>query len=145
MRSMSIPVPVERLRAALAERGGRAYVLTVSDDGRPHAVHAGVGWEGDALAVDVGKRSAGNAAARPAVSLLCPVRADGDYSLIVDGTAVVATREDGQRLLITPTRAVLHRPAAAPDPAAPCGADCVQLLPAAAGQVFTAETRRRGE
>jgi hypothetical protein len=52
-----------------------------------------------------------------------------DYSLIVDGTAVVASREDGHRLLITPTKAVLHRPAAAPDPASPCGADCVPLLP----------------
>ena len=95
---MSIPVPLERLRAALEERGGSAYVLTVSDDARPHAVHVPVRWEGDVLAADVGKRSAANAAARPVVSLLYPVRADGDYSLIVDGTAVVASREDGHRL-----------------------------------------------
>jgi hypothetical protein len=129
---MSIPVQLEGLRVALEERGGRAYVLTVADDARPHAVHAPVRWEGDVLAVDVGKRSAANAAARPAVSLLCPVRAVGDYSLIVDGTAVVASREAGHRLLITPTKAVLHRPAPAPDPASPCGADCVPLLPASA-------------
>jgi hypothetical protein len=135
---------MEKLHAALAERGGRAYVLTVSDDGRPHAVHAAVGWEGDALAVDVGRRSAANASTRPAVSLLYPVRVEGDYSLIVDGTAVVAAREDGQRLLITPTRAVLHRSAAAPDPASPCGADCVPLLPAEVSQVVTPEARRRG-
>ena len=123
---MSIPVPLERLRAAVAERGRIAYVLTVSDDGRPHAVHGTVRWEGDALAADVGRRSAANAAARPAVSLLYPVRSDGDYSLIVDGTATVA----GQRLLVTPTRAVLHRPAPAPDPAsASCEADCVPLFP----------------
>ena len=125
---MSVPVPLETLRTALAERGGAAYVLTVSDDARPHAVHAALVWEGDRLAIDVGKRSAANAAARPSVSLLCPVRADGDYSLIVDGTAVVAS-DDGHRLLITPTRAVLHRPAAAPDPASPCGADCIPILP----------------
>jgi hypothetical protein len=126
---MSIPVPLERLRAAVEERGGSAYVLTVHDDARPHAVHVPVRWVGDVLAADVGGRSAANAAARPAVSLLFPVRADGDYSLIVDGTAAVVPREDGQQLLITPTRAVLHRPAAAPDPASPCGADCVPLLP----------------
>ena len=126
---MSIPVPLEGLRAALGERDGRAYVLTVSDDARPHAVHAPVRWEGDLLAADVGKRSTANAAVRPAVSLLYPVRADGDYSLVVDGIAVVASRDDAHRLLITPTKAVLHRPAAAPDPASPCGADCVPLLP----------------
>jgi hypothetical protein len=126
---MSIPVPLKELRAALEERGGGAYVLTVSDDARPHAVHVTVRWEGDLLAADVGKRSAANAAARPAVSLLYPMRADGDYSLILDGTAAVASREDGQRLLITPTKAVLHRPAVTPDPASPCSADCVPLLP----------------
>lgn len=128
---MSIPVPLERLRAALEERGGNAYLLTVSDDARPHAVDGPVAWEGDRLAADVGKRSAANAAARPGVSLLYPVRADGDYSLIVDGTAAVEEREGGHRLLITPTKAVLHRPAAAPDPSSPCGADCVPLLPPA--------------
>jgi len=126
---MSIPVPLDTLRNAIAERGGGAYLLTVSDDARPHAVHVPVHWHGDVLVADVGKRSAANAAARPAVSLLYAVRADGDYSLIVDGTAVVDTHADGPRLLITPTAAVVHRPAAAPDPASACSADCVPLLP----------------
>jgi hypothetical protein len=126
---MSIPVRLEQLHTAVEERGGNAYVLTVTDDARPHAVHAPLRWMGDVLAADVGKRSAANAAARPAVSILFPVRTDGDYSLIVDGTAVVESRADGYQLLITPTKAVLHRPAPAPDPAGPCGADCVPLLP----------------
>jgi hypothetical protein len=133
---MSIPVPLERLRAALDERCGDAYVLTVSDDGRPHAVHGSVRWEGDALTARVGRRSAANAGARPAVSLLYPARSGGDYSLIVDGTAIVASDGDEHRLLVTPTWAVLHRPAAAPDPGSPCDADCVPLLP-------SAERRRR--
>ena len=127
---MSIPVPLERLRVAIAERGRSAYVLTVSDDGRPHAVHAPVCWEGDALAAEVGRRTAANAAARPSVSLLFPVRADGDYSLIVDGTAAGASGGDRPRLLVTPTKAVLHRPAPAPGPSASsCDADCVPLFP----------------
>jgi len=130
---MSIPVPLDGLRAALAERGGAAYLLTVADDARPHAVHAPVCWEGDVLAAEVGKRSAANAEARPSVSLLYPVRTEGDYSLIVDGTAVVAAHDGGQRLLIRPTKAVLHRPAATPDPTAPCAADCVPLLPPRTG------------
>jgi hypothetical protein len=64
------------------------------------------------------------------VSLLFPARADGDWSLIVDGTAVVAASDGGHRVAVTPTHAVLHRPAAAPDPASSCDADCVTLLPA---------------
>ena len=121
---MTIPVPLDRLRAALAERGGAAYLLTVGDGARPHAVHVQVCWHGEQLAAEVGKRSAANAAARPSVSLLYPVRTAGDYSLIVDGTAAVI----GQQVLITPTTAILHRPAAAPDPTSPCDADCVPLL-----------------
>ena len=126
---MSVPVPLERLRAALAERAETAYVLTVSEDGRPHAVHGRVRWEGDVLASRVGRRSAANAGARPSVSLLYPVRSDGDYSLIVDGTATVTSTGDGDALHVTPVKAVLHRPAPAPDPArAGCDADCVPLL-----------------
>ncbi|HEV7734148.1 MAG TPA: pyridoxamine 5'-phosphate oxidase family protein [Candidatus Binatia bacterium] len=122
---MSIPVPLERLKAAILERGANAYLLTVSDDASPHAVHGAVVWDGDRLAADVGRRTAANATARPTVSLLFPVRSDGDYSLIVDGTAVV---EMPRRVLITPTKAVLHRTAAAPDPSTSCDADCVPLL-----------------
>ncbi len=125
---MSILVPLDGLRAALAERGAGAYLLTVSDDGRPHAVHVPTSWQGDELAMDVGKRTAANASVRPAVSLLYPLRSAGDYSLIVDGRATVTTLDDGARLLLAPTKAILHRPAAVPDPTAECGADCVPVL-----------------
>ena len=130
---MSVPVRIETLRHTLEERGSVAFLLTVSDDTRPHAVQCPVLWEGDRLAVEVGRRSAANAAARPGVSLLYPARTPGDYSLIVDGTAAVETRGEKRALLIMPTAAVLHRPAAAPDPASSCGADCVPLLRPAKG------------
>ena len=140
---MSIPVALDELRVALAERPPSAYLLTVSEDGRPHAVHVAIAWHGDRLVADVGRRSAANAAARPrAVSLVFPVRTPDDYSLIVDGNATVAETAAGddtttptpgssggeRRVLVTPTKAVLHRPAAAPDPASSCGADCVPLV-----------------
>ncbi len=131
---MSIPVPLDRLRAALEERGGNAYVLTVSDEGLPHVVHCAVGWDGDVLVAGVGRYSAANAAARPSVSLLYPIRSGADYSLIVDGTAAVISHDDGHRLMITPTKAVLHRPAPAPDPSSACGADCVPLFSSTAGR-----------
>src|SRR5262249_21647 len=125
---MSVPVPLERLPEAIAERGPSAYLLTVSDDGSPHAVHVPLQWEGDEIAVDVGRRSAANATVRPSVSLLFPVRREGDYSLIVDGTAIAAGA-GAPSVRIVPTRAVLHRPAIAPDPSASGGADCVPLFP----------------
>lgn len=125
---MTVAVPLDRLREAVAERGAAAYLLTVGDDGRAHAVHVPVAWQGDRLVAAAGRRSAANAAARPAVSLLFAVRRDGDYSLIVDGSAAVEAGAEGARVLVSPTRAVLHRAAAAPDPAAECGADCVPLL-----------------
>lgn len=125
---MSIPVPLDRLRAAVAERDTGAYVLTVSDDGSPHAVHATVAWQGDTLVAAVGRRSATNARERPSVSLLFPLRTPGDYSLIVDGRATVVTGTDGAAIVVQPTKGVLHRAAAAPDPTAACGADCVPLL-----------------
>jgi hypothetical protein len=124
---MSIPVNLVELREAVAARGASAYVLTVSDNSQPHAVHACVAWDGDRLAVEVGKRTAANAQARPQMSLLYPLRSDDDYSLIVDGTAIVESRGEGQRLLMTPTKAILHRPAAVPDPDSSCSADCVPL------------------
>jgi len=126
---MSIPVALEQLRAAIDERGRAAYLLTVSDDGVPHAVHMPFDWEGDALVADVGRRTGMNAAARPTVSLLFPLRSPEDYSLIVDGTATVAPSTDGRRVRVTPTKAVLHRPAVVPNPDAACDADCVTLLP----------------
>lgn len=126
---MSVPVPLDQLRAAIAERGASAYVLTVSDDARPHVVHGPVWWEGDRLVAEVGKRSVANATARPSVSLLYPVRSADDYSLIVDGSAAPAP-DGAPRLLITPAKGVLHRPAPAAEPSTSgCEHDCVPLLP----------------
>ena len=122
---MSIQSPPD-LAAAVRERGGHAYFLTVSERGAPHAVYVPVRWERDGLVAEVGARTAANAAARPQVSLLYPIRGDGDYSLIVDGAAAV---EPGAapRVRVTPAKVVLHRPGPSPDPASSCGADCVPL------------------
>ena len=125
---MSVVIALENLRTAIEERGANAYLLTVSDDARPHAVYVPVRWDGAVIVAEVGKRSAAHAGARPAVSLLFSVRHQDDYSLIVDGSARVDSDDSGHRLRITPQKAVLHRPAATPDPASACGADCVPLV-----------------
>jgi hypothetical protein len=120
---MSIPVDLVRLREEVARFGPAAYLLTVTDDGRPHAVAVSVVWVEDALRVGAGRTTLANASRRPAVSLLwSPVDAEG-FSLIVDGRAAV---DEGEaQVSIHPDKAVLHRARAEG-----AGSDCVTLLPA---------------
>lgn len=125
---MNIQVSLDRLRSVVSERGAGAYVLTVSDDGSPHAVNQDVCWDAGALLCDVGTRTAANASARPRVSLLFPARHDGDYSLIVDGQGTVESGARGPCLRLGPTRAVLHRAGPPADPTSSCTADCVPVL-----------------
>jgi hypothetical protein len=134
---MNLDVALHRLGEAVAERGPGAYVLTVSTDGRPHAVYLNVGWQDDRLVVDVGNSTAANAKARPEISLLFPIRSAGDYSFFVDGRAVVESRGGVNRLTVTPTRAVFHRHGPAPDPTSSCAADCLPVLEAAAPLTIT--------
>ena len=104
---MSIPVPVEGLAEAMAERP-YAYLLTVSDDGRPHAVAVTPVLVNGVLRATVGRRTVSNASARPnGVSLVWPPAEAGGYSLIADGTATV----EGLSVIFRPATAVLHRSA----------------------------------
>lgn len=100
---------------------GWCYLLTVSDDGRPHlvALRPTVVGDGDdrRLRFDVGGgRAARNAGARPAVTLVFPPaeHANG-FSLVVDGEATVSEpagdHQGGSSVDVRPTGAVLHRPA----------------------------------
>jgi hypothetical protein len=57
---------LHRLREAVAERGPGAYVLTVSNDGRPHAVYVNVVWSDGRIVAEVGNTTTANAKARPA-------------------------------------------------------------------------------
>jgi hypothetical protein len=123
---MSIPVSIEALAEAMTAHP-YAYLLTVSDDGRPHAVAVVPLLEGGALTMNVGHRSSANASARPdGVSVIWPPAEAGGYSLIVDGHATAGL----EAVTVIPTKAVLHRPAApaaGPAPEGSCGSDCVPL------------------
>jgi hypothetical protein len=115
---MSIGVELQRLHEEVTRFGPSPYLLTVADDGRPHATAVTISWERDTLVAGVGRRSAANARARPDVSLLWPpVDAEG-FTLIVDGAAEV----DGERVMVRPDAAVLHRQRADGP-----GSDCVRL------------------
>ena len=117
---MSLPVPIDKLRHEIGEFGRQAFLLTVTDDARPHAVAVAPGWDGDRLRVSAGKTSRRNASDRSDVTLLWPGAAAGDFSLIVDATAIVD--DAAETVTLAPTRAVLHRPAPGGT-----GSDCVDL------------------
>lgn len=126
---MSIQIELPALADAVV-RYRFAYLLTVGDEGPPHALAVTPTVDGTVLTVDgIGRRTRANLLARPSVTLVWPPGSIDEYSLIVDGQAAV-TRES---VRVVPTRAVLHRPAPRPGLAAEgaCGSDCVELpLPA---------------
>lgn len=104
---MSVPVELTELRDAIAKQAGFAYVMTVSDDQRAHAVALVPELRGNVLVCEGGNTTCRNATARSAISLVWPPRTEGDFSLIVDGEAQVTDNV----LTVTPTRAVFHRAA----------------------------------
>ncbi len=105
---MSVAVDIQALGERLADYGGRAYLLTVTDDQVPHVVSVTVELQDDHLVTSVGRRTGANLVARPAATFLwSPALIEPDYSLIVDGTAVEPDGEGTVR--VQPTRAVLHR------------------------------------
>lgn len=126
---MSVKVDLGELGQHL-QRHPFAYLLTVGEDLRAHAVAVTPTLEeGGLLMTGLGRRTSGNIAARPDVSLIWPPYEPGGYSLIVDGRATVID----ETARVEPGHAVLHRPAdhATDDPAAAnatgCGNDCVPL------------------
>lgn len=109
---MSVPVSLEALAEQLAVYGDVAYVVTTSDDGRPHTVSARVDLVDGALRAPVGRTTAINVGARPAVTVLWAPADDPRYSLIVDAAGrVEGTPGEDAVVVLVPTRAVQHRQA----------------------------------
>jgi hypothetical protein len=104
---VSVAVSLDRLREEIDGFGARAYLVTVSPDGRAHVVSVLVRLEDEELVASCGSTSRANATVNPSVTVLWPPVADGRYGLIVDGTARV---EDASgTVVVRPSRAVLHR------------------------------------
>lgn len=124
---MGIPVELLSLADVIA-RYRFAYLMTTNANGAPHAVAVSAALQGGELVViRIGRHTRENALERPAVALVWPPQTESDYSLIVDGQAVVI----GELLRITPVRAVLHRSAPSREPmsSGACESDCVELDP----------------
>lgn len=121
---MSVPVAIEELGDAIARYGPVAYLLTTSDDLRPHATHVVVELDGSTLRCGVGRRSARNGLERTAVSVLWSPNEAGDYSLIVDGDiSIEGTPGEDATAAISVTHAILHRTASGPTEG-DCDSDC---------------------
>lgn len=120
---MGKTVDLERLAELLP--GYRfAYLITVDDDYRAHTTTATPTYAAGVLDVGpVGRHGRANLSGRSGVTLVWPPREVADYSLIVDGRAVLPD-DPADPVLVTPTRALLHRPTISdPGPVY----DCVQL------------------
>lgn len=103
---MSIAVTLADLEAELAQYPW-GYLVTVSDDQRAHMLGVPTQFVDGVFAVSAGRGTRANAVARPRITMLFPPASGTEYSLIVDGTAKVFD----EHIEITPTNAVLHRPA----------------------------------
>jgi hypothetical protein len=126
---MSIDVSPRRLADTLTTYHF-AYLLTVGDNDRAHVVAVRPTLANDTLLIsDPGIKTSANLAAHPVVTLVWPPTDPSDYSLIVDGDG---SMQDA-KLAITPTRAVLHRPASPQVTATGggCQSDCIELSLAA--------------
>jgi hypothetical protein len=102
---MSVPVPIPALPEAVDGFGRVAFLVTVSDDSRPHVVAVAPAWQGESLVVAGGRRTKANIELRPEVTLLWPPVEPGGHSLLVDGVATAA----GDDVALRPVSAVLHR------------------------------------
>jgi hypothetical protein len=107
---MSIAVPLDELESRLADFPW-GYLVTVRDDGRAQSLAVPTAYVDGRLVATVGARAAQNVTARPQVTMLFPGPSGAELSLIVDGDAAV----EGDRIAVTPSWAVLHRPALSPE------------------------------
>ncbi|HEX2402974.1 MAG TPA: pyridoxamine 5'-phosphate oxidase family protein [Mycobacterium sp.] len=122
---MSVKVDLDQLADALADFTF-AYLITVGDDYRAHTVAVEPVLAGGVLDVgSIGNSTRRNVTQHDGVTLVCPPREPGGYTLIVDGLG----RPTDAGLTVEPTRAVLHRPATPDTPATNPGClhDCVPL------------------
>jgi Pyridoxamine 5'-phosphate oxidase len=121
---MSVTVGLEELHDRIEASGPRAFLVTVSEDGRPHVVSVVVSQQGDGVAFGAGRTSRANLQARPTATLLWPPGpADGgEYSLIVDGHGDAAGDDT---VTLHATAAVPHRIAGSIGD----GPSCIPVLP----------------
>jgi hypothetical protein len=106
---VSIKVELGELRQQVDACGSYAFLLTVNEDGRPHAVSLRVTWDGEELIGAPGPRTIANAERSPEVSLLWPDSGRAGFTLFVNGRAEVRADGDSPTVSVKPVTAVLHK------------------------------------
>ncbi|MEB3031313.1 hypothetical protein [[Mycobacterium] nativiensis] len=123
---MARSVDLVRL-AELLPGYGFAYLVTVGDDYRVRTTAITPTFDGARVDIGpVGTHGRENMSARDAVTLVWPAREANEYSLFVDGRAELPDDPAGP-VLVTPTKALLHRPVFTDGRALGTVHDCVQL------------------
>lgn len=106
------------VRRLIGELGSRATLVTVTESLRPHIVSAMIGVDGDRLVADVGSRTRSNVIDHPGLTLVWNPVGDGEYQLILDGTAehIGEPNEcDVSTVRIAVVGGILHRLAGLPE------------------------------
>jgi hypothetical protein len=123
---MSIPVDLGDLAKALEEFDA-GYLVTVSPSGTVKVVTVEPAIaDGVLLVPGPGKGTLANLTGNRSVTLVFPPRQPKGFTLLLDGNGEAA----GDDVRVTPSGAVLHRPAGHADgPPAPdgCGHDCAPV------------------
>ena len=111
-------IEFDDVRRAIAEFGSRATLVTVTEALRPHIVTAVIGVDRDRLVADVGSTTRSNAITHPRLCLVWNPDGDGEYQLILDGTAEdIGEPNERQvsRLRIAVVGGIFHRLAGLPE------------------------------
>jgi Pyridoxamine 5'-phosphate oxidase len=123
---VTMKVELDELAARLAEYTF-AYLATVGDDGRVHLLAVLPEITGATLTIGgVGKHSLANVETHPNATLVWPPAAPDGFSLIVDGAASAGKGDGDSEIVVTPTKAILHRPAVDAD-GRRTGSDCAPV------------------
>jgi len=107
---MSIKVELDGLNDEIAARGA-GYLLTTGEDGRPHSTQVVFELSDVGMRAKAGRKTSANINRSGLVALLWPPPEAGGYSLIVDADATIDGPEGDHWAVISPTHAILHRPA----------------------------------
>jgi hypothetical protein len=106
------------VRRLISEFGSRATLVTVTESLRPHIVTAMIGVDGDRLVADVGSRTRSNVIDYPGLTVVWNPPGDGEYQMILDGTAEhigEPNERDVSTLRIAVVGGILHRLAGLPE------------------------------